>query len=343
MFMQRPATMPRHSLPAQPRRSPPKGKIVTLDWYDLIGLGDVKPLIRSTGPKLARDRYELLSFMLDRFPATVRHTIATALELYPPTISPVPKPRNALAARLQGLLQAGYVIIKPRFPPDQNWPYTASPPHALNALPNAFVSASPRKLSHPGAQFLFILEAGWPGTPIRQLALRPYWPGGQSGVTLGAGYDMGERDAHRIARDLIAAGVHPTRARTIGEAFAMKRGPGPGQHSAQEALALNPEIAATPVLTDRTAWSLMLEIVESYEAETAWQIPANIRDRLFVYEFDALVAETYQWWSMPAGTIEPLRQGDLSRVGFRPSGGRAAAEATLFRDCRYDSAALHQA
>jgi hypothetical protein len=86
----------------------------------------------------------------------------------------------------------------------------------------------------------------------------------------------------------------------------------------------------------------MLQVIETYETQAAWQLPAEIKDRLFIYEFDALVSETYQWWSMPASTMAPLQQGDLARVGFRPSGGRAHAEGRVFHDCQYDSPALRQ-
>jgi hypothetical protein len=109
--------MSRARLPALPRRSTPKGKIATLDWYDLIGLGDVKPLIRRNSPRLARDRHELLGFMLDRFPTTVRNTIAAALDLYPPTPNPVPNPRSALVERLQGVLEAGIRDPQTAIPP----------------------------------------------------------------------------------------------------------------------------------------------------------------------------------------------------------------------------------
>ena len=40
-----------------------------------------------------------------------------------------------------------------------------------------------------------------------RIVLRPHWPGGVSGVTIGPGYDMKERTAADVRADLIAAGV----------------------------------------------------------------------------------------------------------------------------------------
>jgi hypothetical protein len=237
------------------------------------------------------------------------------------------------------------VILKPRFPPDQNWSYSASPPHALNAVPNAFVAVSQHKLSQPGAQFLFILEAGWPGSAERKKALHPYWPGGQSGVTIGAGYDMSAvgRTAQVITADLTRAGADAQLAAAVGKAFALVKG-----SAAQEQVSIQSKLAEAPILTDRTAWNLMLQIIGPYERGTMLQLPIDLRDRLFVHEFDALVAETYQWWSLYRKTLnmmamKPIHEGDLSKVKFMgPPPARSQAEDAVFHECCYNSAVLHQ-
>jgi hypothetical protein len=57
-------------------------------------------------------------------------------------------------------------------------------------------------------------EEGQEGTRFHSRWL--HWPGGASGVTLGRGYDMGQRSAVSIRSDLIAAGV----AQAVATAFA---------------------------------------------------------------------------------------------------------------------------
>lgn len=51
-------------------------------------------------------------------------------------------------------------------------------------------------------ELTYVCEGG--GLPI---VLRPHWPGGCSGVTIGPGYDMGLRTAAEVRVDLQAAGI----------------------------------------------------------------------------------------------------------------------------------------
>ena len=49
-------------------------------------------------------------------------------------------------------------------------------------------------------------------------AWRPYWPGGVSGVTLGPGYDLKERDTEEVRTQLVAAGVSASDADRLSAA-----------------------------------------------------------------------------------------------------------------------------
>jgi uncharacterized protein len=74
-------------------------------------------------------------------------------------------------------------------------------------------SHSPRTLnvSISGLEFIFQLEAGT-GTGKSE---RIHFPGGDSGVTLGPGYDMRERRAADVERDLTVIGVDPAIAKKL--------------------------------------------------------------------------------------------------------------------------------
>lgn len=58
----------------------------------------------------------------------------------------------------------------------------------------------------------------------RYYSRHAHWPGGKSGVTLGRGYDMGDRTPAEVESDLTAAGVDPAVAKQYSDG-ANKKGP----------------------------------------------------------------------------------------------------------------------
>ena len=64
-------------------------------------------------------------------------------------------------------------------------------------------------LSANGERFLYDREAR-PG-----VSDRTHWPGGSSGVTLGAGYDMGGRTAEQVHADLVEIGIPAETAQSL--------------------------------------------------------------------------------------------------------------------------------
>lgn len=69
-------------------------------------------------------------------------------------------------------------------------------------------------LSYPDyCELTYRAEGGY--LPV---VLRPHWPGGCSGVTIGPGYDMGHRAPQRIVSDLTAVGVRREDAEALSRA-----------------------------------------------------------------------------------------------------------------------------
>jgi Bacterial Ig-like domain (group 3)/Bacterial toxin homologue of phage lysozyme, C-term len=67
----------------------------------------------------------------------------------------------------------------------------------------------------PSGQITFNAEGNDnPNSPFYSRHI--HWPGGQSGVTIGRGYDMGGRTSKQVVADLKAAGVPPDKAQAFG-------------------------------------------------------------------------------------------------------------------------------
>lgn len=67
--------------------------------------------------------------------------------------------------------------------------------------PNDTTPPRPSEISRNGAAFLYQWEAQ------AGVSDRPHWPGGNSGVTLGPGYDLGGRTREQVQADLTATGL----------------------------------------------------------------------------------------------------------------------------------------
>lgn len=162
--------------------------------------------------------------------------------------------------------------------------------------------------STKGLQFLYTREA-WKG-----VSNRLHWPGGASGVTLGPGYDMKERTAAEITRDMIKIGVTPATAKSIAGAAGLKG------DEAKKFCKSNRDLVT---LTDKVEYKLMLFIVPQYERLARKKITVD----LVQHEFDALVSFAYnlgQVWSSMANHINAGRINDaMTRMkAANKSGGK---------------------
>lgn len=156
-------------------------------------------------------------------------------------------------------------------------------PTVANARQRATTAPAPRGEASPvgdmhmslkGRNFIFDHEAQ------RKVSHALHHPTASSGVTIGAGYDMKERTAAAIERDLIAVQVPAAAARTAAM--------GAGLFGAQ-ATAFVKENKNLLNLTEGQQRQLIIHVVPHYEAI----VKRRIRVPLHQQEFDALVSYVY--------------------------------------------------
>lgn len=128
-----------------------------------------------------------------------------------------------------------------------------------------------------------------------------HWPRGESGVTLGPGYDMKERPRDSIVDDLMSIGVDADVARAIGD-----NAQGLKQHEAQAYVWKYGHkdqfghVNANPLV--RLDEKKQCALVKLYVAGKEDAVRRNISIPLKQCEFDALVCFTVN----PAGKITPI-------------------------------------
>jgi hypothetical protein len=159
-----------------------------------------------------------------------------------------------------------------------------SPVRARRPFPT-MPSRSPHGLciSESGLRFIYTHET-LPG-----VSNRLHWPLGASGVTLGPGYDMKERDHATIIRDLTAIGVDQATAAQVAMGAGLKLG-----EADEFALRHRGLIELTP----RQEMKLLILKEPEYEAKVKRHIHVDLRQ----HEFDALVSFAYN----PGGKIKPV-------------------------------------
>jgi GH24 family phage-related lysozyme (muramidase) len=146
-------------------------------------------------------------------------------------------------------------------------------------------SYSPRMLnvSISGLDFIFQLEAG-AGTGKSE---RIHFPGGDSGVTLGPGYDMRERKVTEVERDLTVIGVDPAIAKTLSNG-----------------VKLHGELQVKPFVN---AYKHVLKLSMAQQKQLLKIVMPKYEDivrrlitiDLFQFEYDALVSIAYN----PGGSL----------------------------------------
>jgi hypothetical protein len=192
------------------------------------------------------------------------------------------------------------------------------------------------KMSNNGLDFLYRIEAA------PDVSNHLYWPGGSSGVTLGAGYDMKERTKHSIMHDMMRLGLSRNVADQISAGSKLTGS------DAQDFAEDNDDLVS---LTKQQETQLLRLIVPHYEHIVRRRITTSLTQ----YQFDALVSFVYN----PGGSFLPvaqaINQGDLARAmgivktrnttGGKVSKGliiRRAKEIELFEHGSYKSHAHHR-
>lgn len=144
-------------------------------------------------------------------------------------------------------------------------------------------AATPRRLAMPACQlrmsarglaFLQTLECN-------QSSLAFHWPGGASGVTLGAGYDMKLRSADTIKRDMLAIGKSNADAELASKAAGLM---------GTDAIKFCRENGKSKFNIENKQETILLKnAIVSYENT----VRSNIKVALLQEEFDALVSFAY--------------------------------------------------
>ncbi|WP_236027111.1 glycoside hydrolase family protein [Geomonas diazotrophica] len=109
---------------------------------------------------------------------------------------------------------------------------------------------------------------------------RLHWPGGASGVTLGAGYDMKTRSKQQVLADLLKAGIHPD----VSTKAAC--GAGLSGEGAETFVLLHRKML---VLNQQQATALLKLILPGYEKV----VRQGVHVSLLQQEYDALVSFSY--------------------------------------------------
>lgn len=184
-------------------------------------------------------------------------------------------------------------------------------------------------ISAKGIDFLYGLEAQ------DGVSNRLHWPGGASGVTLGAGYDMRERTVQRVSADLVSVGVE--------KAVAEKVAAGAGLSGAKAKQFCADNRAAIDLAVDKQK-SLLRLITPSYER----YIKKYIKVKLLQNEYDALTSFCYNPGKSVVSVMDAINAGKIDAamtdIKSRASSGgkqlpglvnRRAKEVKLYLEAAY--------
>lgn len=140
-------------------------------------------------------------------------------------------------------------------------------------------------ISDKGLAFIFSIEVG----PLEKVTAHLHWPGGSSGVTLGPGYDMRDRQESQIEADLISIGVDRKSAKRVSAAAGLKGS------AAEDFADDNQDLAS---LSKDEQIALLRLIVPRYERI----VSKHVHVPLEPHEFDALTSFAYN----PGGRFAPI-------------------------------------
>ncbi|WP_423383674.1 glycoside hydrolase family protein [Burkholderia sp. LMG 32019] len=202
--------------------------------------------------------------------------------------------------------------------------------HPVAMVGNFVRSAGVNSISENGLYFIFSHEA-MAGTTNRL-----HWPGGASGVTLGAGYDMKARSASSIASDMKSIGLPDTTAQAISN------GAGLQGSAARTFASANHNLVN---LSDDQQVQLLRHTVPFYEN----MVRKSIKVPLSQNQFDALVSFAYnpaaRWQSVTNfinnghvdSAMAKIREGNTSGgVVMAGLTNRRSDEVNLYLSNRYE-------
>ncbi|MBV8613941.1 MAG: glycoside hydrolase family protein [Acetobacteraceae bacterium] len=186
----------------------------------------------------------------------------------------------------------GWFKIPATFIPRGNWPPVPEEAESARGMRVADHSEDqPRRrlpsefhTSRRGKDFIFLKEAANP-----EITKHTHWPGAQSGVTLGPGYDMAFRTPEQIVFDLMSIGVDYEHARVLATAGIPPDGSSRFGLQGPSAKAFAERHAKDVTLTLAQQQALLEQTLPAYEAEVRRLIHVPLTQN----QFDALVSFDY--------------------------------------------------
>ncbi len=164
-----------------------------------------------------------------------------------------PLTSNDLVEAIVSLIRAGLLLVE--------------------GVPIPGVTVSDMKVSLQGKEFVRHEEGLGPTI---------YWPGGEnSGVTMGPGYDIGNRAPGDVIADLVSVGVGQATAAAVA------KGAGSTGDQARDFVASHKSILRLSVVQQD---QLFYKVVPNYESVVERTLPAEMRERVQQHEFDALLS-----------------------------------------------------
>jgi hypothetical protein len=208
-------------------------------------------------------------------------------------------------------------------------------PLAPRLLPPSSRRPAAYSISRSGLQFIYHEEA------YRGVSNHLHWPGGKSGVTLGPGYDMRERETKDIYEDMIAIGLDPATSEKVSKAAHLRN------EDAEDFADDNIDLVD---LSKAQEMELLNHIVPHYEAIVRRMVHINLRQ----HEFDAMVSYVYNPGGHLKRVMRDINHGHVARamaaimsaVGKDPSVRegliiRRKREVALFLHARYVTLRVH--
>ncbi|WP_345891117.1 glycoside hydrolase family protein [Burkholderia sp. Ax-1719] len=202
--------------------------------------------------------------------------------------------------------------------------------HPVAMIANFYRSAGVSSISDDGIYFIFAHES------LAGTTNHLHWPGGASGVTLGAGYDMKERSASSIASDMKSIGLPDATAQAISN--------GAGLQGATARTFATTNHNLVNLSNDQQA-QLLHHTVPPYEN----MVRKAIKIPLSQNQFDALVSFAYnpagRWQSVTNfinngrvdSAMAKIREGNTSGgVAMEGLTNRRSDEVNLYMNSRYE-------
>lgn len=184
------------------------------------------------------------------------------------------RPKDILPL-VQSFLHRLVTVVGPVMIPALMLARTNPPPSAAPSLHPVHLRTSDK-----GLRFLYGREAQ------RNVSNKLHWPKGKSGVTLGPGYDMGERTKAAISADLQKVGMAKEAADKVAEAAGLKGTE--AEKFVHKFLKDNPGLVDLNKIPN-SELNLLKLIVPEYERIVKNSITVD----LYHHQFDALVSFAY--------------------------------------------------